>query len=123
MLSNYDNADSEIVLDLRKEESSGTRVKMDEGVSSREYALVKEALWLRTLKWHNDSKTSEEDERYHCVGEGQSQEVFPLQIRLSFSPGTNSLLVKISLKVISFFQSLIAFFYGVFVTELHDFGL
>ncbi|KAG8472612.1 hypothetical protein CXB51_034400 [Gossypium anomalum] len=51
VLSNYDNADSEIVLDLRKEESSGTRVKMDEGVSSREYALVKEALWLRTLKW------------------------------------------------------------------------
>ncbi|PPD70346.1 hypothetical protein GOBAR_DD32775 [Gossypium barbadense] len=98
VLSNYDNADSEIVLDLRKEESSGTRVKMDEGVSSREYALVKEALWLRTLKWHNDSKTSEEDDRYHCVAEGQSQEVFPLQIRLSFSPGTNSLLVKISLK-------------------------
>ncbi|KAK5836581.1 hypothetical protein PVK06_012374 [Gossypium arboreum] len=51
VLSNYDNADSEIVLDLRKEESSGTRVEMDEGVSSREYALVKEALWLRTLKW------------------------------------------------------------------------
>ncbi|KAB2092298.1 hypothetical protein ES319_A02G020500v1 [Gossypium barbadense] len=50
VLSNYDNADSEIVLDLRKEESSGTRVKMDEGVSSHEYALVKEALWLRTLK-------------------------------------------------------------------------
>ncbi|KAB2066169.1 hypothetical protein ES319_A09G140900v1 [Gossypium barbadense] len=98
VLSNYDNADSEIVLDLRKEESSGTRVKMGEGVSSREYALVKEALWLRTLKWHNDSKMSEEDERYHCVGEGQSQEVFPLQIRLSFSPGTNSLLVTISLK-------------------------
>ncbi|TYI33146.1 hypothetical protein ES332_A04G112000v1 [Gossypium tomentosum] len=90
VLSNYDNADSEIVLDLRKEESSGTRVKMDEGVSSREYALVKEALWLRTLKWHNDSKTSEENERYYCVAEGQSQEVFPLQIRLSFSPGTNS---------------------------------
>ncbi|XP_052882316.1 ADP-ribosylation factor-like protein 2 [Gossypium arboreum] len=64
---------------------------MDKGVSSREYALVKEALWLRTLKWHNDSKTSEENERYYCVAEGQSQEVFPLQIRLSFSPGTNLL--------------------------------
>ncbi|XP_022744201.1 ubiquitin carboxyl-terminal hydrolase 8-like isoform X3 [Durio zibethinus] len=98
VLSNNDDADSEIVLDLRKEESSGTRDKAGEVASGREYALVNEALWLRTLKWHNDRKTSEEDARYPFVAEDQSQEVFALLIRLSFSPETNSLLVKISLK-------------------------
>ncbi|KAK8562214.1 hypothetical protein V6N12_049261 [Hibiscus sabdariffa] len=96
--SNDDSGDSEIVLDLRKEESSTSRDKVEEGVSGREYALVNEALWLRTLKWHNDSKSSMEDATYHHVSEVQSQEVFPLQIRLSFSPEKNSLLVKISLK-------------------------
>ncbi|XVF76057.1 hypothetical protein PTKIN_Ptkin13bG0235800 [Pterospermum kingtungense] len=96
VLSNDDNADSEILLDLRKEESSGTRDKGEERVSGREYALVNEALWLRTLKWYYDFKTSEEDARF--VAEDQSQEVFPLRIRLSFSTETNSLLVKISLQ-------------------------
>ncbi|XVF07501.1 hypothetical protein REPUB_Repub06bG0144400 [Reevesia pubescens] len=98
VLSNDNNVDSEIALDLRKEEISGTRDKVEEGVSRREYALVNEALWLRTLKWHNDFKTSEKDARYPFVAEDQSQEVFPLQIRISFSQETNSLLVKISLK-------------------------
>ncbi|XP_017977326.1 PREDICTED: ubiquitin carboxyl-terminal hydrolase 8 isoform X3 [Theobroma cacao] len=98
VLSNDNFADSQIVLELRKEESSGDRVKAEEGVSGRAYALVNEALWLQTLKWHNDSKASENDARNHIVAEDQSQEVFPLQIRLSFSPETNSLLVKISLK-------------------------
>ncbi|XWS66580.1 hypothetical protein CRYUN_Cryun05aG0211800 [Craigia yunnanensis] len=98
VLSNDDDADSEIVLDLKKDESSGTRDKAEEGVSGREYALVNEALWLRTLKWHNDFRTHEEDARYPFVAEYQSQEVLPLQIRLSFSPETNSLLVKINLK-------------------------
>ncbi|XVE61365.1 hypothetical protein DITRI_Ditri06bG0033600 [Diplodiscus trichospermus] len=104
--SNDDNADSEIVLELRKEESSGTTEKAQEGVSGREYALVNEALWLRTLKWHNDTKTSEEDALYHFVAVVQSQEVFPLQIRLSFSPERNSLLVKISLKdnIVNFYR-------------------
>ncbi|EOY08526.1 Ubiquitin-specific protease 8 isoform 3 [Theobroma cacao] len=98
VLSNDNYADSQIVLELRKEESSGDRVKAEEGVSGRAYALVNEALWLQTLKWHNDSKASENDARNHIVAEDQSQEVFLLQIRLSFSPETNSLLVKISLK-------------------------
>ena len=98
VVSNDDNADSEIVLDLKKEESSGTRDKAEEGVSGREYALVNETLWLQTLKWHNDFKTYEEDARYPFVAEDQSQKVFPLQIRLSFSPETNSLLVRINLK-------------------------
>ncbi|GMJ03788.1 ubiquitin-specific protease 8 [Hibiscus trionum] len=92
------SGDSEILLDLRKEESSTSRDKLEEGVSGREYALVNEALWLRTLKWHNDSKTSIEDATYHHVSEVQSQEVLPLQIRLSFSPEKNSLLVKICVK-------------------------
>ncbi|XWS59355.1 hypothetical protein CRYUN_Cryun08bG0114400 [Craigia yunnanensis] len=98
VLSNDDDAYSEIVLNLSKEESAGTRDKVEEGVSGREYALVNEALWLRTLKWHSDSKTSGEDAMYRFVAVDQSQELFPLQIRLSFSPETNSLLVKISLK-------------------------
>lgn len=51
MLSNDNYADSQIVLELRKEESSGDRVKAEEGVSGRAYALVNEALWLQTLKW------------------------------------------------------------------------
>ncbi|KAE8717064.1 hypothetical protein F3Y22_tig00110065pilonHSYRG00321 [Hibiscus syriacus] len=48
--SNNGSDDSEIILELRKEESSTSRDKV-EGVSGREYALVNEALWLRTLKW------------------------------------------------------------------------
>lgn len=119
VLSNNDDTDSEIVLDLRKEESSGTRDKVEEGISGRAYALVNEALWLRTLKWLHDSIRPEEDAMCHYFAVDQSQEVFPLQIRLSFSPETNSLLVKISLKVISLLHSFIlciSIFYGGFVT-------
>ncbi|OMO68655.1 Peptidase C19, ubiquitin carboxyl-terminal hydrolase 2 [Corchorus olitorius] len=92
VLTNDDNVDSEIVLDLRKEDKSGDREKAEEGVSGRAYALVNEALWLRTLKWHNDYNTSERDAWNPFVAEDQLQEVFPLQISLSFSPETSSLL-------------------------------
>ena len=78
------------------------------GIKDVDFALHL-CILLFSFYRHNDFKTYEEDARYPFVAEDQSQEVFPLQIRLSFSPETNSLLVKISLKVISLFQSLIIF--------------
>ncbi|RVW72686.1 hypothetical protein CK203_056540 [Vitis vinifera] len=52
------------------------------------------------LQWsgHNDSNAAEKDVGSILAAEVYTQDVFPLQIRLSVSWGTNSLLVKISQK-------------------------
>lgn len=42
-----DDADTEIVLELRKIDESG---KSEEGFSGREYALITEATWVQALK-------------------------------------------------------------------------
>lgn len=48
--SNNGNADSEIVLDLKKKEVYQDSGNGDGGVSFHEYALVPEGVWLRALK-------------------------------------------------------------------------
>lgn len=90
--------DSQIVLNLRREEDNGKNEAAEEGVSGQEYALLSESMWLRALKWHNDSNAAEKDVGSILAAEVYTQDVFPLQIRLSVSWGTNSLLVKISQK-------------------------
>ncbi|KAK0583770.1 hypothetical protein LWI29_002751 [Acer saccharum] len=93
----YGNADSEIVLDLRKNEGYQESNNGNDGVSDRDYALVPEGMWLRALKWH-DSKAAAKDVGSSLIVEDYLLDVFPLQIRLSVSRETNSLVVKISLK-------------------------
>lgn len=80
--------------------------------------LIMHSILLSFYRLH-DSIRPEEDAMCHYFAVDQSQEVFPLQIRLSFSPETNSLLVKISLKVISLLHSFIlciSISFGGFVT-------
>ncbi|KAH9737876.1 ubiquitin carboxyl-terminal hydrolase 8 [Citrus sinensis] len=96
VLSNDDNTDLEILLHLKKKEGSVDSDCGEGGVSVREYALVPEGMWLRALKWHNDSKAAVKD--FGSSFAADEQDVFPLQIRLSVSQETNSLLVKISLE-------------------------
>ena len=43
--------DSQIVLNLRREEDNGKNEAAEEGVSGQEYALLSESMWLRALKW------------------------------------------------------------------------
>lgn len=56
---------------------------------------------------HNDSKAAVKD--FGSSFAADEQDVFPLQIRLSVSQETNSLLVKISLEVNFVFCSLFSF--------------
>lgn len=44
------DSDSEIVLHLRKEDNLETTINTEVGSSGRQYALIPEGLWLRTLK-------------------------------------------------------------------------
>ncbi|XP_021892460.1 ubiquitin carboxyl-terminal hydrolase 8-like isoform X2 [Carica papaya] len=93
-----DEADSEIVLHLREEEGSKSerRQNKEEGTSGSDYVLLPEAMWVRALKWHNDHKVPGEDDLY--ASRDHIQNIFPLQISLSLSSETNSLVVNIKLK-------------------------
>ncbi|KAL5808588.1 hypothetical protein ACOSQ3_029279 [Xanthoceras sorbifolium] len=95
--TDYDNADSQIVLNLMKKDVYQDSDNGNEGVSDRDYALVPEGMWLRALIWH-DSKAAAKDVGSSLIVEDNLQDVFPLQIRLSVSWETNLLVVKISLK-------------------------
>ncbi|KAF2287433.1 hypothetical protein GH714_039882 [Hevea brasiliensis] len=94
-----DDDDMEIVLDLREIEDSRKSSNAAEGFSGQECALVSGTMWLQALKWHNDSKKAVKDVHHPFLSEDDLEDVFPLQIRLSVSWETNSLVVKISLKV------------------------
>ncbi|KAJ4705426.1 Ubiquitin carboxyl-terminal hydrolase [Melia azedarach] len=96
--SNNGNADSEIVLDLKKKEVYQDSGNGDGGVSFHEYALVPEGVWLRALKRHTDAKAAVMDVGSSSILDDHLNDVFPLQIRLSVSRETNSLVVKISLE-------------------------
>ncbi|XP_014496181.1 ubiquitin carboxyl-terminal hydrolase 8 [Vigna radiata var. radiata] len=87
------DSDSEISLHLRKEEE---RHKI--GVSGRQYALVPEGVWLRTLKRYNDSNSEVKDLGSLSNAEDCLPELFPLQVKIFFSLETSSLEAKISLK-------------------------
>ncbi|KAK9289719.1 hypothetical protein L1049_007878 [Liquidambar formosana] len=92
------NSDSEILLNLRREEGNGKSDPEEEGFSGCEYALVSESVWLRALKWHNDSNEAVKDVGSLLAAEDCMEDVFPLQIRLSVLWETNSLVVKIRQK-------------------------
>ncbi|WCJ34160.1 Ubiquitin carboxyl-terminal hydrolase 8 [Euphorbia peplus] len=90
--------DEEILLNLRKVENTGKSDNAIEGLSCEEYALVPGAMWLRALKWHNDSKALLKIDHDSLLVEDDREDVFPLHIKLSVSSETNSLVVKIKLK-------------------------
>eukprot|EP00258_Populus_trichocarpa_P043285 XP_024459304.1 ubiquitin carboxyl-terminal hydrolase 8 [Populus trichocarpa] len=98
VISNFGGDDAEIVLDFRKEEGSERSEDTEEGFSGREYAIISGRMWLQALKRHNDSKGVMKVVSGSFIAEDYSQDVFPLQIRLSVSRETNSLVVKISSK-------------------------
>ncbi|XP_015870895.3 ubiquitin carboxyl-terminal hydrolase 8 [Ziziphus jujuba] len=97
-VSSDDDADTQIVLELRKIDESGKNEFEEEGFSGREYALITEATWLQALKRHNNLNAAEKGFR-RLFGAGDVlQDVFPLQIKLFVSWERNSLVVTISQK-------------------------
>ncbi|KAL9238667.1 hypothetical protein vseg_013060 [Gypsophila vaccaria] len=86
---------SDLLFNLRREDE-----KCDDngevGVSGRDYALVSGDMWLHALKWHSDSKSGMK--RNGSFTDVNIADVYPLQLRLSVLPETNSLGVKISKK-------------------------
>ncbi|PON98371.1 hypothetical protein TorRG33x02_059460 [Trema orientale] len=90
--SNNNDADSEILLNLRKNDDA------QEGFSGREYALFTEATWVRALKRHNNLHAVKMDFGTLSGVEDFSQNVFPLQIKLFVSMETNSVVVNIAKK-------------------------
>ncbi|KAL0389929.1 UNVERIFIED_CONTAM: Ubiquitin carboxyl-terminal hydrolase 8 [Sesamum calycinum] len=90
---------SDIAFNLRKEdELLSNGVNGEVGVSSRDYALVPGEMWLETLKWHSDSKSSSKEKKGFPAVEEDMSDVYPLQLRLSVLRETNVLAVKISKK-------------------------
>uniref|UniRef100_A0A5B7BYP1 Ubiquitin carboxyl-terminal hydrolase n=1 Tax=Davidia involucrata TaxID=16924 RepID=A0A5B7BYP1_DAVIN len=90
-----DDSESEIVLDLRRDDDAEKSDRAEEGVSGSHCALVSEWMFLRALKWHHDVKYVES---FLAAEDNNMQDLFSLQIRLSVLWETNSLVVKISQK-------------------------
>ncbi|XP_012074283.1 ubiquitin carboxyl-terminal hydrolase 8 isoform X2 [Jatropha curcas] len=90
-----------LLLDLRKVDDYRKSDNSKEIFSWHEYALLSGTMWLQALKWHSDSKVAAKEVHNPLLagGVGNSEDVFPIQIRLSVSWETNSLIVKISLKL------------------------
>ncbi|KAM7499981.1 hypothetical protein LguiA_024395 [Lonicera macranthoides] len=88
---NDEELESEIVLEMRREDDTSAE---EAGTSDCEYTLISEWMFLRALKWHNDLK---DVGSFSAAGENM-QDLFSLDIKLSFSRKTNSLIVKISQK-------------------------
>ncbi|KAL3536010.1 hypothetical protein ACH5RR_004471 [Cinchona calisaya] len=90
---------SEIVLDMMRVGERGTG--QEEGVSGSDtgtgdlsLALISEWMFLRAFKWHNDMK----DVGSFLEPADIVQDLLSLQIRLSFSCNTNSLMIRINQK-------------------------
>uniref|UniRef100_A0A2P2M473 Ubiquitin carboxyl-terminal hydrolase 8-like isoform X1 n=1 Tax=Rhizophora mucronata TaxID=61149 RepID=A0A2P2M473_RHIMU len=94
----HEDGDEEIVLNLREEENYKSD-DLEEGSSCRECALISGPMWLQPLKRHIDSKGVENDPPNPLAAEDYFQDMFLIRIRLSLSLETNSLIVKIGLKV------------------------
>ncbi|GAV63880.1 UCH domain-containing protein, partial [Cephalotus follicularis] len=88
-----DDAGSAILLDLRKD---GKCDDPEEEFTGTEHALVPEFMWLRALKWHNDSMVA--GNKVSIDFHAEDYYVFSLKIRLSVNWETNSLLVKMNVK-------------------------
>ncbi|XP_076952933.1 ubiquitin carboxyl-terminal hydrolase 8-like [Bidens hawaiensis] len=81
--------ESEIVLNMVRSARGGCGE--GQGGSGREYALILEWMFYRTIKWHYDMKNAE-----NLVAEEDNKaDLFSLQVKLSIF-GTNSLVVKIN---------------------------
>ncbi|XP_028789871.1 ubiquitin carboxyl-terminal hydrolase 8 [Neltuma alba] len=91
-------SDSEIVLQLRKEDNQNETMNSEVGSSGRQYALVPEGLWLRALKRCNDYDNAVKDFGSLCYTDDCSPDLFSLQVRIFVSWETNSLVAKISQK-------------------------
>ncbi|KAL9332168.1 hypothetical protein ACSQ67_001778 [Phaseolus vulgaris] len=114
------DSDSEILLHLRKEEE---RHKI--GVSSRQYALVPEGVWLRTLKRYNDFNNAAKDVGSLSNAEDCLPELFPLQIKIFVSWETSSLVAKISQKenVADFYEKACDIFNSAYIpVHIWDFS-
>ncbi|KAL1544548.1 Ubiquitin carboxyl-terminal hydrolase 8 [Salvia divinorum] len=90
---------SDIAFSLRKDDDLSCNGENGEaGVSGKDYALVPGDIWLQTLKWHSDSKSSSKERKGFLAVEEDMSDVYPLQLRLSVLCETNALSVKISKK-------------------------
>ncbi|XP_057808071.1 ubiquitin carboxyl-terminal hydrolase 8 isoform X2 [Salvia miltiorrhiza] len=87
---------SDIAFSLRKEDELSCNG--ENGENGKDYALVPGEIWLQTLKWHSDSKSSSKERKGFSVVEEDMSDVYPLQLRLSVLCETNVLSVKISKK-------------------------
>ncbi|XP_059668642.1 ubiquitin carboxyl-terminal hydrolase 8-like [Cornus florida] len=85
---------SEILLNLRREEDAEKHESTEEGASGGDCALVLEWMFLRALKWHNNAK----DVENFLAAENSTWDLFPLQIRLSVLLDSTSLVVRITQK-------------------------
>ncbi|KAJ1392762.1 Ubiquitin specific protease, conserved site [Sesbania bispinosa] len=97
-VSSDSDSDSEILLHLRKEENREKVKNFEVGFSGRQYALVPEGIWLRTLKRYNDFNNAVKDFGSLFYAEDCLLDLFPLQIRIFVSWETSSLVAKISQK-------------------------
>ncbi|XP_048236014.1 ubiquitin carboxyl-terminal hydrolase 8 isoform X2 [Ricinus communis] len=115
------DVDKEIALDLRKVEEDSRK---SDDIVYEEYALLSGTMWLQALKWHNDSKAAVQDVDSPLLAEDDLEDVFPLQIRLSVSPETNSLIVKISLKEneVAFYRRACNIFFSKNELHIWDFS-
>ncbi|XP_075484454.1 LOW QUALITY PROTEIN: ubiquitin carboxyl-terminal hydrolase 8-like [Primulina tabacum] len=91
---------SDIAFNLKKEDpsllSSGENGEV--GVSGRDYALVPGEMWLQTLKWHSDSRSSSNNIKSSSAVEEDMSDIYPLQLRFSVQRESNAFSVKISKK-------------------------
>ncbi|KAK4281744.1 hypothetical protein QN277_013201 [Acacia crassicarpa] len=90
--------DSEILLQLRKEDDREETMNSDVGSSGRQYALVPEGLWLRALKRCSDNNNAVKDFGSLFYADDYLPDLFSLQVRIFVSWETNSLEAKISQK-------------------------
>lgn len=91
---------SDIAFNLKKEDPSLLRSGKngEVGVSGRDYALVPGEMWLQTLKWHSDSRSSSKNIKCSSAVEEDMSDIYPLQLRLSVQRESNAFSVKISKK-------------------------
>ncbi|CAN8252528.1 unnamed protein product [Cochlearia groenlandica] len=97
LINNIFNSD--ILFDLRREGDAIPDGETGEAsVSGRDFALVSSDMWLQALKWHHDDKNTEKGVKSFSSGGLDRGDVYPVQLRLTVLPETNSLAVKISKK-------------------------
>ncbi|KAI3822679.1 hypothetical protein L1987_10274 [Smallanthus sonchifolius] len=112
-----DDFESEIVLNMRRSESDCDDCNREEqGASRHEYALISEWMFYRALKWKLETEATGKQEALVSISilikrhydmkyaenlvaiEDNKADLFFLQVRLSISRTTNSLVVKINQK-------------------------